>query len=167
MAGRPSIYLKCRHNYLQNFIVQLNSTGRADITLSNILVDVQKEDETGYLQNMMKSQVFVDIDRTQRSRFYLQGTKGLVESDAPFVVGLLRNRLLKLFREDGSYPVGEHTLIENLISSVGSNPDIVVLEFMGYRKPVDGSLPVAVTLAACLFSCTKSSGAVIFYISGE
>jgi hypothetical protein len=160
MAGRPSKYLKCRNSHLNKFITQLNDSSQADITLSDLLADMQQHDPAVYLEHMMKSVVFVDIDRTQRNRFYILANKGPLSTTS-------KERILALMKEKDSFPLEEHELIETIVNSIGTSGNVMVIEFLGYKKPGDGSIAVPVTLAACLYTYTKKSGAFIYYISGN
>jgi hypothetical protein len=160
MAGRPSKYLKCRHTHLNKFITQLNNSSQADITLSDLLADMPQHGPAIYLEQMMKSLVSVDVDRTQRNHFYILANKGPLSTTS-------KQRILVLMKEKNSFPLEEHDSIETIVNSIGSSGNVMVIEFLGYKKPGDGGIGEPVTLAACLFTYTKKCGAFIYYISGD
>ena len=156
-------YLKCRNSHLENLIKYFKQNGQAEVSLNNLLNDTQPKDNIGHLTAMMKAEV-LEADNTRKPRFYLQYT-GLLESQFPYIVSALRERVLMLLKTESS---GEHSeeVLENIVKLIGLNSDIGVLEFMGYKSKKAGEKSAPVTLGVCIFKCSKDCGTFIYSISG-
>lgn len=155
-------YLKCRHNQLDKLIKSYKQTGQGDVSLNDLLNDVQPQENIGHLNAMMKAEI-LESDGTRRPRFFIQYT-GMLESCYPLIVNGLRERLLHLLKAEASCE-DRHDVLESIVKDIGINPAIRVLEFIGYKRGEEKKC-IPVTLGACIFNCARSYGSFIYNVSG-